>query len=676
MRLNLGAIFNNHMVLQQNVNLKIFGEAPPNSIITIKFRGNIFYGNTDGNGEWAITLPAMKAGGPDEMTIISGRVINFKYKNSLNDFGIAESIVSSQSNTNNGWSIRLPYSKTQVPEEIVISETDRIVLTDVLVGDVWFCAGDKLMSINMIESKQGTNEILKFNENHSIRLFKTKIDVGKKPNSFTDSRWTLCDKSNLSYFSAIAYFFAKKINNDEKVPIGIIDSSNWDSAIEDWLPDDVVKADKITKPISDRWVQNDNWKGYNDGKGIDYNIVISDIILSSDNNTLTAHINLYPSIDETYGGIWKMYASKDSSIKYDIVIDDNIVAADFSGFNKMEDEVLAYTFLDNNDNKNEDLSKYDKISLRFKGKGDFFIALTQDDIMDVHSYRSGIIHACDRWSTIEMPIKSLQKNGGISGKPFTQNSLRKFLLMINQPTIVTSSGFYNAMVAPFIGYKISGVIWAHGEKNIERAYQYRILLDMLVRQWRIIFGKDIPFIVVQYPNIKAKHTEQLGYSKIAELRESQLTAYSITNTAIVSTIDMNDENFDSMNVNAMCSRISQAAEILLYGKNGKLVGPVYDSMIINGNKVIISFKNNSSGLVASNGKIKGFIISSKDRQFKLAKAEIYNNTVVVWNDEVKEPVAVRYAWDDNPDCNLYNTQGLPVLPFRTDNWSGFTDGKY
>ena len=231
-------------------------------------------------------------------------------------------------------------------------------------------------------------------------------------------------------------------------------------------------------------------------------------------------------------------------------------------------------------------------------------------------------------------------------------------------------GLYNAMIAPLLNYKIKGVIWYQGESNTSEAKEYHRLFSSLIGNWRKKWNQgDFPFLYVQLANfMEAK--ENPGESEWAELREAQLKTLSVPNTAMAVIIDIGEWNdIHPLNKEDVGKRLALGAERLAYGDEEIVYsGPVYKSMKIDGNKIILTFTHTGSGLTAKGGdELKQFAIAGADRKFIWAKAKIEGDNVIVWNDNISSPVAVRYGWADNPEgANLYNKEGLPASPFRTD----------
>jgi len=236
------------------------------------------------------------------------------------------------------------------------------------------------------------------------------------------------------------------------------------------------------------------------------------------------------------------------------------------------------------------------------------------------------------------------------------------------------ASLYNGMIAPLLPYAIKGAIWYQGESNAGRAYEYRKLFPAMIQDWRRAWGQgDFPFLFVQLPNFMAVKPDP-SESEWAELREAQLMTLSLRNTGMAVAIDVGEANdIHPKSKLDVSHRLALAALGTVYGRDVVYYGPIYRSMSVKGNQARLRFKHVGSGLVAKGGEpLKGFAIAGEDRKFVWAEAKIEGNAVVVSSAQVPKPVAVRYAWADNPVCNLYNKAGLPASPFRTDDWPGLT----
>ncbi|MDD5263127.1 MAG: sialate O-acetylesterase, partial [Methylacidiphilales bacterium] len=244
------------------------------------------------------------------------------------------------------------------------------------------------------------------------------------------------------------------------------------------------------------------------------------------------------------------------------------------------------------------------------------------------------------------------------------------------------TGLFNAMVAPLIPYAIKGVIWYQGEANEDAPAQYATLFSRMITDWREKWGQgDFPFLFVQLANFK-KRSDVPTDSAWARVRESQLKTLKLPQTGMAVIIDLGVENnihpIDKYDVGL---RLGKAARHVAYGQDLVYSGPIFQSMTVEQNKVRIKFSQIGGGLAIgtppwtppgavppSTTELKGFSIAGADQKWVWAKAQIDGDSVQVWNEEVTDPVAVRYAWADNPECNLYDKEGLPASPFRTDDW--------
>jgi sialate O-acetylesterase len=238
------------------------------------------------------------------------------------------------------------------------------------------------------------------------------------------------------------------------------------------------------------------------------------------------------------------------------------------------------------------------------------------------------------------------------------------------------SGLYNAMIAPLLPYGIQGAIWYQGESNAGRAYQYRKLFAAMIQDWRKNWGQgDFPFVWVQLANFMARKPQPAA-SDWAELREAQQMTLALPKTGTGLAIDIGDaQNIHPKNKQELGRRLALAALAIAYGKDIPYSGPVYDSMAIAGSSIRLKFKHVNGGLVCKGEKLAGFAIAGEDKNFVWGDAKIDGETVVVSSPQVQKPVAVRYAWADNPEVSLYNKADLPASPFRTDDWDGKTKGK-
>jgi sialate O-acetylesterase len=259
--------------------------------------------------------------------------------------------------------------------------------------------------------------------------------------------------------------------------------------------------------------------------------------------------------------------------------------------------------------------------------------------------------AAEEWTSAQV----LNSNPDLEGTPRTNPK---------------SSKLYNAMLAPLAPYAIKGAIWYQGESNASRAIQYEKLLPAMIADWRATMGQgDFPFLIVQIAPYDPQHTKAAD-SVWAEIRDAQLkVSQSVPKTALVVTIDVGDEvDIHPRRKEPVGARLALAARGVAYGEALEYSGPIYESMSVEGDKARLRFAHVGSGLEAKEGKLGGFTVAGADQKFHPAEAKLDGDGVVVHSPAVPKPVAVRYAWLPFPEGSLWNKDGLPASPFRTDSF--------
>ncbi len=236
------------------------------------------------------------------------------------------------------------------------------------------------------------------------------------------------------------------------------------------------------------------------------------------------------------------------------------------------------------------------------------------------------------------------------------------------------ANLFNGMIAPLIPYAIRGVIWYQGERNartIDTATRYRVQMPMMIQDWRQRWGRgDFPFGIVQLPNFKARSDKPGVSTAWAVIRESMLQTLGLKNTGVAITIDVGEaRDIHPKNKQAVGDRLACWALAEVYGHDIVASGPLVRSSSVDRANVVLSYRHAKGGLRTRDNKpVRGFAIAGTDRKWHWATAKIDGDRVVISHPDVESPVAIRYAWGDNPDCNLVNQAGLPASPFRTDDW--------
>ena len=625
--IKLPGIIDNNMVLQRDAPVKIWGWADAGESVTVTFKNQTYTAMPDGNGKWVVTLQKSPAGGPFTMKVAG--------KNS-------------------------------------------ITLQNILVGEVWLCSGQSNMEYKLGMLGQAYQSEIKSAENGQIRMIDLANQTAFQPmkDAKIANTWVSVNPGSTALFSAVAYFFAKNLYEKYHVPIGLI-SSEWGGTVaEAWtsyeaLGDFPAYRQRIEEL---RNTQTADWQALQEKKQADWNNALLEKDAASlpwkqpDFNTTAWKTMTLPNLWESQG-----LPGLDGIVVFRKEID--LKPADAG-------KDLTLTFrVDDNDSvffngtfiaATQDYSKLRKYKIDAKlvkpGRNVLVIKV-------IDTGGGGGIYGEKSELLLQATSATLSLAGdwqykvSVSDKDLPPNP-RNLYSMPNQPTVL-----FNAMIAPLTDYAIKGVIWYQGESNASKAYEYRRLFPVMISDWRNRWQQgNFPFLFVQLANYMTSKKEP-GESEWAELREAQSLTLSLPNTGIATIIDIGEAgDIHPKNKHDVGKRLALNAFHVAYGdKNVVYSGPVYQSMKVENDRIRLTFSNTGKGLVAKGGSLKYFAIAGADKKFVWADAKIEGNAVVVWSEKVKNPVAVRYAWADNPEgCNLYNAENLPASPFRTDDWDGIT----
>lgn len=625
----LPAIFSDGMVLQRDAPVNIWGWAKKNERIVVSLSNQVKTTKADKNGHWRIQLDPLAAGGPYAIQ------------------------VKGNSNT--------------------------IAINDVLVGDVWICSGQSNMEFTLDRAVNGKEEIA--NASYpQIRCVTVKQNAALSPlNDILPVDWKICSPQTAGKFSAAAYFFARKIQQEKHVPIGLVVTCWGGTNIEAWTSKEGLATHPDFKEIVAKQSKGD----------------ISQIAK-----------NRYQSLTKNVAAFQNGVITNDTQLWKNTGYDDALWATlmarkpweqqGLRGFDGVVWYRKAITVTDAQAKKTAllelpQIGDADEtyINGALVGQTD---AHQSANTLRRYNVPAGLLKVGK--NVIAIKITDLAGDGGIVGN---QNNLQltlegespislegawkarvdttSFRGMIDPG--INPSCLYNGMINPLIQYTIKGAIWYQGEANANRAYQYRTVFPLMINDWRSKWMEgNFPFYFVQLTTYDAHRENTTKGSKWAELRDAQAKALSLPNTGMAVTIDIGDpKDLHPKNKQDVGLRLALNALAMTYGKDITPCGPLYKSMQIDGNKIILEFTETGKGLVAKDkyGQLRTFEIAGADKQFKWAFAYIENNKVIVFGPEVANPVAVRYAWLDNAeDANLYNAEGLPASPFRTDDWEELT----
>jgi sialate O-acetylesterase len=479
------SLFTDHMVLQRDLKNPVWGKAAPGEPVTVEIAGQTHRTTADETGGWSVVLDPLPAGGS---------------------------------------------------HELVIRGENTLTLSDVLVGEVWFCSGQSNMQWPVSNSNHAEVEIASANF-PEIRLLTIPLVGRQEAQDDFESQWTVCSPKTVSEFSAVGYFFGRRLHHALGVPVGLIDNAWGGSSAEAWVPREVLKA--------------------------------------------------FP--------------------RYEAYIASN------------DKQCEGYT----------DAVHAQKIA-EWKG-------------------------AMAEW----------EKNGAKDRKPHAPRDPR-----YNQHR---PGNIYNGMIHPTIGYGMRGFIWYQGESNAGRAKDYAHLFPLMIQTLRDKWSQgDFPFYWVQLADFQSESPEPQDHSW-AHLREAQTkTLDALPNTGQAVIIDAGEgRDIHPRDKQTVANRLARIALARDYGYDMSYQSPRFTEKTTAEGQVLLRFSPVSGGglYAFDTPEVKGFAIAGEDQQFVWAEAAIVGkDQVKVWSEAVPNPVAVRYAWGVNPVCNLYDRNGLPVTPFRTDEW--------
>jgi sialate O-acetylesterase len=625
----LHPLFTEHAVLQREAKVPVWGWVEPGAKVTVSFAGQNKIATAGQDGKWMAYLDPMPVNTNAQTMTVSSSIGNLKSE-----------------------------------------------IKNLLLGDVWICSGQSNMEMGMGMCNV-SNEIAAADYPGIRLMIIPKVFVCKPEGTF-DGSWKVCSPKSIleggwGGFSAAGYFFGRELHRELNVPIGLIESSWGGTVCEAWTSREALA------PLAD----------FKSGLGmLDKLIALQDA-------------------GQTGAAMEKMFKTRDPGTALE--------------WFKPETDVSTWEPVNLPANWGEcGMPGYEGIvwvqrtfeaPAEWAGMG---LVLNLGNIGDIDTtWVNGTVvgrtdyYGPERNYKVPSPVVRAGRNvitvrvmnaggGGFFGKPeemkiFVQGKESSAISIagpwrIQDTATLGTTGplasgsqndcsvLYNGMIAPLIPFAIKGAVWYQGESNAKRADQYRTLLPNMIKDWRSRFASgDFGFHIVSLANYEGTSPEPVD-NNWAELREAQaMTAKALPNCGIAMAIDIGDAgDIHPKNKLDVGRRLALSALANTYGKRIEWSGPWYSSMKIKNGAVRLYFDHAKSGLVAKGGKLTGFAIAGKDRNFVWADAVIDGKTVVVSSPSVSDPVAVRYGWDSNPVCNLYNKDNLPAVPFRTDDWPGVT----
>jgi sialate O-acetylesterase len=633
-------LFAEHAVLQQGTKVPVWGTADPGEAVTVEIAKQSVSVRAGADGRWLVRLAPLPAGGPFTLTI---------------------------------------------------SGTNKIVLGDILVGEVWVAGGQSNME-RQLGLRVGQQPIDNWEkevaaaDHPQIRHFGVAQEKSLTPLSTVKGQWNVCTPEAVKDFSAVGYFFGRDLEKARHVPVGIIHASWGGTPAEAWtseaglrpLPDFADTSEQlkmlIANPAAARlqyetrletwFIANDTgstegsswrapaldagtWKtmtlptlwedaGEPDLNGVVWFRKTFELSASAAATAAELQLGMVDDIDTT----WVNGVKVGATFGYNVVRKYGLPP----GVLKPGHNVVVVRVLDTGGGGG--IWGDQKLQLVFGGK----------------SPAEGL-RAASLAPAPAQPVQPPQPVIDLSGSWRYKIGMR---LEDGPPPpvgvtgdVMTPTVLYNGMIAPLLPYAIRGVIWYQGEANVRREQQYRSLFPATIADWRQAWGTDLPFLFVQIAPFR---------EMTPELREAQLLTWRHTpKTAMVVTTDCGDANdIHPPHKQVVGARLALAARALAYGERIEYSGPVFEAIKVKGAKATLTFTHAGSGLIAKGGHLKGFVLAGTDGTFHPARAEIRGKTVVVTSEAVSTPLAVRYGWANVPEGNLFNKAGLPASPFRTD----------
>jgi sialate O-acetylesterase len=623
--LRLPRVFSDGMVLQCDAPARVWGWASPGSEVRVDLASTGATTCAGEDGTWSVDLDPSPPGGPHELTVVSG--------------------------------------------------DEKLTFRDVLLGDVWVASGQSNMQFTLARADGGEQAAAKTDP--MMRLFSVPSRVASHPGTDLDEgEWTHCGGAAALEFSAVAYLFGQELRSVRDVPIGLIDSSWGGTPCAAWTGLDALKAlpafraaaeavEADPVDLADRAPENDRRAEERQAR------------LTQPSEALESGVHL-PDFDDSD------WSSQQVPIHWH-----NTPLKGYAGF-------LWYraTF----EAPAEAVGKAVRLRLgKIEQKDTTYLnGVEIGQCENVGQLREYPIEAGLREGANTLAIRVLHlrnHGGGIYEGPLeiVDASTEKVLaplpdtwrysadaeprLPVVEALNWKPGALFNPMIAPLTPLAIRGFIWYQGESDIEDAWDYRTLFPAMIRDWRSQWGRgDLPFLFVQIPGVLERKPKPTAHA-VAELRNAQEQALALPQTAMAVTIDIGAEDFHPTNKLDVARRLALAARRVAYREEVADRGPTYRSSHIEGKAAQVEFDHAEGGLVASGGKLRGFTLAGEDRVFHRAEGRIDGQTVVLHCDAVPQPVAIRYAWEANPETSLQDAAGLPAGPFRTDSWPGLTDPK-
>lgn len=654
----LPSIISDHMVLKKSAAAPIWGWADANEEVTVSLDGQTATTKAAPDGTWRVELN-LKSAAPG-------------------------------------------------PFDLLVNGKNSLKVSDVLIGEVWVASGQSNMEFPLRNTVDSEAEIAQ-SGNPLLRQFLVPHAAKPKPAEDCSGKWVVATPQTTGSFSGAGYYFAKFLQEELKTPVGFINDAWGSTCIEAWTSDQSIETIPQLKKGKDsrnqalaeyprlksdfvsqfqKWLKKTNRE---DRECSDISPFAAETLSSTEGWTaVRLPGDVAASGLPSNGAIW---------LRKEVVVPSqsadqswSLRLGPFEGFERVywNGKLMEETSLQNYPGAGSSHHYY--LPANVVKAGTNILALRifapTGTIKMTADLGFGSISLAGEWmikAEYELPKLDSAEAAKAPNPP-----------KIPSGELDIAGYLFNGMINPLLPYGISGVIWYQGESNVKRAWQYRTTLPLLIKDWRRHWKRDdLPFYLCQLPSYNGKN-DQPKESSWAELREAQSLACRLPHTGVAILVDLGESgNVHPGNKRTVGKRLADLVLAKEYGKEGVFTGPTYDSIEIQGRQVRVRFAVPTGGLMAKpvsdtytvstqskqtapltrnspKSEIEGFAICGSDRKWVWADARIDGDTVLVWSDLISDPMAVRYAWSDNPTCNLYNQAGLPAAPFRSDDFPAQT----
>jgi sialate O-acetylesterase len=658
--LKLAAMFSDNMVLQRDIPVPIWGWALPGASVEVRFANQTKSATADADGYWKLLLDSLHASSTSREIYVSSE--------------IAKSHI-----------LQISHSQNRN-----ISQSQHLQIKNVLVGEVWLCSGQSNMEFAVCRAKDGDREKTEA-DFPGIRLLNIPKFVAITPRNFISAcSWEVCNPETVSEFSAVGYFFGRELHRRLGVPVGLINASWGGTVAEAWTSRNALLENQELSALVTK-----------------YEMEIpnpQELIARCEKESLLSakYKKESPLIGQRtkdvenlgYPRAWADVTNPPGEWK-----DMELPSAwqsrglDFSGVLWFRKEIELPEGWDGKElclsigaTDKSDTTYFNNVKV-----GGITMADRQDSWCTLRSYVIPANLAKPAKNMIAVRVHSDKYGGGMTGPatemrlscpalpesaPVQLSGIWKYAVESNygkiEIPVMTPPNYpsllFNAMIFPLIPYAIRGAIWYQGEANASRASQYRILFPAMIQDWRKHWNQgEFHFLFVQLPNYGTELSNP-AESEWADLREAQTMALQLPKTGMAVAIDIGDaRDIHPANKQDVGLRLTINALARVYGQQVPYSGPMFKSMTRECKSLRIYFDHINGKLECRGEKLLGFAIAGADRKFVWAQGEINNESVIVSSSAVPDPKYVRYAWADNPLCNLYDSVGMPANPFRTDN---------